>query len=133
MTPKQLLRSTPSEVKQRARGVRITDAKRSVIKSTKRMRVVATVSSRSRPGLKHKVVVEATSSKATGLHDTNVRVWCNCEFFTFYGCSDVLPLYNAGFKARATGIMPDVRNPSRVPFVCMHCVRVLNKILRDKK
>lgn len=133
MTPKQLLRSTPSEVKQRARSVRITDAKRSIIKSTKRMRVVATVSSRSRPGLKHKVVVETVSSKDKELHNSHVRVWCNCEFFTFYGCSDVLPLYNAGFKAKATGIMPDVRNPARVPFVCMHCVRVLNKILRDKK
>lgn len=133
MTPKQLLRATPSEIKRRARGVRITDAKRSIIKSTKRMRIAAVVSSRSRPGVKHKVVVEAVSSKAGSLHNTHVRVWCNCEFFTYYGCSDVLPIYNAGFKSKATGMMPDIRNPSRVPFVCLHCVRVLNKILRDEK
>ena len=133
MTPKHLLRSTPSEIKRKARSVRITDAKRTRIKSTKKLRVVAVVSSRSRPGLKHRVVVEAVSSKAEKLSTAHVRVWCECEFFTFYGCSDVLPLYKAGFKSRATGIMPDVRNPSRVPFVCMHCVRVLNKILRDDK
>lgn len=133
MKPYQLIRSTPSGVRNSARSVQIIEATRARLKSSKRLRVKAVVSSRSRRGVKHKVVVEATTSSAESLHNTDVRVWCNCEFFKYYGCSDVLPIYNAGFSKKATGFMPDIKNPKRVPFVCLHVIRVLNKIIRDKK
>lgn len=133
MKPSQLLRATPSQVKRAARSVTITKGTRSRLKVSGRLRLVATVTSRSRKNLKHRVVVQAVNPKAKNLHDTDVQVWCDCEFFTFYGCADVLPLYNAGFKKKATGIMPDVRNPKKLPFVCLHVTRVLNAIIRTGK
>lgn len=133
MKARQLLKATPSSIRQSARSVRIIDATRSRMKSTNRLRVVAVVSSRSRQNLKHKVVVESVRSGVDSLYDNDIRIFCNCEAFQYLGCRDVLPLYNAGFKKKATGIMPDIKNPQRIPFVCLHCVRVLNKILRDKK
>lgn len=132
MKAAQLLRATPSTVKKSARKVRIIEATRSRMASG-RIRLKAVVSSRSRSRVKHKVVVESVKTNVDSLYDNDIRIWCNCEFFTYYGCSDVLPLYNAGFKQKATGFMPDVRNPSRVPFVCLHCVRVLNALTRNKK
>ena len=132
MKANQLLKATPSEVRKRARTVRITKATRSRT-TAGRLRIVAQVSSRSRSTLKHKVVVETIKTGTENLYKNDIRIWCDCEFFTFYGCADVLPLYNAGFKKKATGFMPDIRNPKRVPFVCLHCVRVLNAITRTMK
>lgn len=132
MKAAQLLRATPSSVKTAARKVRIVEATRAQMKSG-RLRLKATVSSRSRTNIKHRVVVETVKPNVDNLYNNDIRIWCDCEFFTYYGCSDVLPIYGAGFKKKATGIMPDIRNPSRVPFVCLHCVRVLNALIRNKK
>lgn len=132
MKSTQLLRATPSKVKQAAKSVRITKATRSHLRNGK-LRLAAVVTSRSRSSLKHKVVIESVSKDVDALHNTDIKVWCDCEFFTYYGCSDVLPIYNAGFKNKATGIMPDVRNPKRVPMVCLHIVRTLNAIIRTGK
>ena len=132
MKPRQLLKATPSKVKTAAKSVRITKGTRSHLKNGK-LRLAAVVSSRSRSNVKHKVVIESVNKNVDALHDTDVRVWCDCEFFTYYGCSDVLPLYNAGFKNKATGIMPDVRNPKKVPMVCLHITRVLNAVIRTGK
>lgn len=133
MKPKQLLRATPSAVKKRARSVKITKATRVRMKRSGRLRLSAVVTSRSRTTLKHRVVIEAVNPSAKKLNNTDVRVWCECEFFTYYGCADVLPLYNAGFKKKATGIMPEQRNPKNLPFVCLHVVRCLNALIRTDK
>lgn len=133
MKPKHLLKATPTLVHNNSMSVRITKAKRTRIKTNGCLRLTAVVSSRSRSNVKHNVIVEANDPKAKALYNSDVKVWCDCEFFHFMGCSDVLPLYKAGFRNKASGIMPDQKNPRRVPFVCLHVVRALNALIRSQK
>lgn len=133
MKSTQFLKATPKEIHRRSAYVRMTNAVRSINKKTGCLQLRAVVTSRSRPSVKHTVIVECVSPKSKSLYNSDVRIYCDCEFFKYYGCSDVLPLYNAGFKKLATGIMPDERNPRRLPFVCLHCVRVINALMRNKK
>jgi hypothetical protein len=62
--------------------------------------------------------------------DKAIRVSCDCQFFKYWGCGDVLNLYNATFSTNVTGFMPDTRNPRYVPFVCKHAYIAMQEIKR---
>lgn len=133
MKPKHLLKATPTLVHNNSLSVRITKAKRTRQKTSGCIRLTAVVSSRSRSNVKHRVMIEANDPKAKALYNSDVKVWCDCEFFHFMGCSDVLPRHKAGFPDKASGIMPDEKNPRYIPFVCLHVVRALNALIRANK
>lgn len=138
MTPKQLLEATPPEIHDRSTRVALLDAKRHRLKSG-RIRITAKVSSEKSPNVKYNVIiqtlkaVDAKGRPVTATYNQNVRVWCSCHFFLWYGCGDVLAKRDAGFVKKATGVMPDERNPAYIPFVCKHVIRALKAAIRGRK
>lgn len=82
------------------------------------------------PGQTYKISVRGRTP-ADHLHEGNVVVSCNCDYFTF--TSEVaLNKKGAAQIIHSNGERPDIRNPRMVPTPCKHLYAVLNQIVKQK-
>lgn len=132
LTMQQMTRSTPRLVIGNSEDVKLLRAhKKWASKDRKFVRIQAIVQTRDgTPHPKRRVTIENVKPGELKLGVAAVRVHCTCEFFTWYGCADVLHRRGSGWEKYATGHMPDIRNPTYIPFVCKHLIKVFRVIQR---
>ena len=134
MSIRGMKRVTPRVVQDNSAAVRILKTETGRTKDGLK-RLVCQVKTRpSNPAevkQRYHLIVQATKP-GKKLSEDSVRVYCECKFFTYYGCADVLYKRGACWQKYATGIMPDIRNPRYIPFVCKHLFRVFELIERKK-
>jgi hypothetical protein len=145
LTLRQLIRTTPSEVRARSADCRVISrnygiGSREGFKRSRpkyptyynEMRVMTRCSTEKR----YSYIRFYGPPELT----TPVWVWCSCEYFAYY-IEWVLAKYNSstissGYANRGVRILnqpPRVRNPKQIPYMCKHLLRCTELALKETK
>lgn len=138
LTLAQLIKLTPSPIRERAnsecRAVRkqyevgSRDGFRRVYRKDKEYYNEFRFYSVCKDGKRHSYIRFYGPPKA----DTPVWVWCSCPFFT-YTLEVVLAKFNSSTIRLSNGMLPQVRNPKMVPYLCKHLVRASVDAVKQQK
>ena len=124
LTAKQILGNTPSDVKDRAKEVRINKSSTGLSRKGNAQIIFDTEShsptTKRRPP-KHRTIIRLLNRQYRKLW-----VSCTCEYWMFY-CEYAMAKFGASDIIHSNGQPPVVTNPGNWPYGCKHVTRVLNR------
>ena len=129
LTARQIHKATPSDIKERARYVRVFNVRQATAKNNLPVFQSSTQTTRYEGGKVQKGSVYTTTIKVAD-KQAHVIVECTCGFHPFYGAEYVLHSHGAAEIKHSNGQAPVIRNPLQQILACKHVIALTEALIR---